>query len=184
MWSDLLVKISNTPIEFISSIEDDVYLVLESMKNFHKFGISKAEESLNVFFVKVVAYDEARSLSSEKLSRSLLEQQLKKVKDRPQDAQAKVSEEASMVGSTMDKLEHIKKEIVELKEQRTSLCAILKEQKQLDHDAQAKVHEIEEDISALENTTRLNDAIVENLKSLRVRLVILKDDLKSLNCFT
>ncbi|KAL0301551.1 UNVERIFIED_CONTAM: hypothetical protein Sradi_6431900 [Sesamum radiatum] len=64
LWSDLLVKISNTPVDFLSSIEDDVYLILESMKSFHKFDISNVEESLNTFFVKVRAYDEARSLSS------------------------------------------------------------------------------------------------------------------------
>ncbi|KAL2235420.1 UNVERIFIED_CONTAM: hypothetical protein Sindi_1274200 [Sesamum indicum] len=97
MWSDLLVKISNTPIDFFSSIEDNVYLVLVSMKSFQKFDISKA----------------------------------------------------SKVQSTMAKLEHIQKEIVDLKEQSTSLCANLKGQKQLSHNAQAKVHEIEEDIATL-----------------------------------
>ncbi|KAL0411489.1 UNVERIFIED_CONTAM: hypothetical protein Slati_3738600 [Sesamum latifolium] len=58
MWSDLLMKILNTPIDFISSIEDDVYLVLESMKSFQKFDISKVEELLNVFIVKVASYVE------------------------------------------------------------------------------------------------------------------------------
>ncbi|KAL0297628.1 UNVERIFIED_CONTAM: hypothetical protein Sradi_6814900 [Sesamum radiatum] len=66
LWNGLLVKISNTPV--LSSIKDDVYLILESMKSFHKFGVSKMEELLNTFFVKLRAYDEARSLSSEKLS--------------------------------------------------------------------------------------------------------------------
>ncbi|KAL0411293.1 UNVERIFIED_CONTAM: hypothetical protein Slati_3719000 [Sesamum latifolium] len=61
LWSDLLVKISNTPVDFFSSIEDDVYLILESMKSFYKFDITKVEGSLNIFFVKVHAYDEARS---------------------------------------------------------------------------------------------------------------------------
>ncbi|KAL0458587.1 UNVERIFIED_CONTAM: hypothetical protein Slati_0485900 [Sesamum latifolium] len=41
MWSDLLMKISNTPVDFLSSIEDDVSLILESMKNFYKFDITK-----------------------------------------------------------------------------------------------------------------------------------------------
>ncbi|KAL0396595.1 UNVERIFIED_CONTAM: hypothetical protein Scaly_0107900 [Sesamum calycinum] len=66
LWSGLIVKISNTPVDFLSSIEDDVYLILESMKSFQKFDVSKVEESLNMFFAKVRAYDEARSLSSEK----------------------------------------------------------------------------------------------------------------------
>ncbi|KAK4382416.1 hypothetical protein Sango_2873600 [Sesamum angolense] len=51
LWNDLLVKISNTLVDFISSIEDDVYLILESMKSFHKFDVSKVDESLNMFFL-------------------------------------------------------------------------------------------------------------------------------------
>ncbi|KAL0370629.1 UNVERIFIED_CONTAM: hypothetical protein Sangu_0381000 [Sesamum angustifolium] len=39
LWSGLLVKISNTPVDFFSSIEDDVYLILEFMKSFQKFDI-------------------------------------------------------------------------------------------------------------------------------------------------
>ncbi|KAL0394687.1 UNVERIFIED_CONTAM: hypothetical protein Slati_4434900 [Sesamum latifolium] len=115
--------------DFLSSFEDDVSLILESMKNFHKFDITKVEESLNTFFVKVRAYDEARSLSSQKLSRSLHEQHLKEAKTRLQDFQAKASEGASKVQSIVNELEHIEKEIVALKGRRTSLCAALKEQK-------------------------------------------------------
>ncbi|KAL0445561.1 UNVERIFIED_CONTAM: hypothetical protein Slati_1684000 [Sesamum latifolium] len=180
MWSDLLVKISNTPVDFLSSIEDDVSLILKSMKNFHKFDITPVEESLNTFFVKVRAYDEARSLSSQKLSRSLHEQHLKEAKARLQDVQAKASEGASKVQSIVDELEHVEKEIVALKERRTSLCAALKEQKQLNHDAQAKVHEVEEDIATLDNTAPFDDAIVENSKA---NLEIFKEDLKSLKLF-
>ncbi|KAL0322045.1 UNVERIFIED_CONTAM: hypothetical protein Scaly_2500900 [Sesamum calycinum] len=102
LWSGLLVKISNTPVDFLSSIEDDVYLILESMKSFQKFDVSKVEISLNTFFAKVHAYDEARSLSSEKLSQSFHEQQLKEAKACLQDVQAKASEEASEIQSTMD----------------------------------------------------------------------------------
>ncbi|KAL0439223.1 UNVERIFIED_CONTAM: hypothetical protein Slati_2405300 [Sesamum latifolium] len=75
-------------------------------------------------FVKVGAYDEARSLTSEKLSRSLRDQQLKEAKDHFRNAQVKASVLASQVQSAMTKLEHIEKEIVVLKEQRTS-CALL-----------------------------------------------------------
>ncbi|KAK4385670.1 hypothetical protein Sango_2691000 [Sesamum angolense] len=80
LWSGLLAKISNTSVHFLSSIEDDVYLILESMKSFQKFDVSKVEESLNMLFAKVHAYDEVRSLSFEKFSRSLHEQQLKKLR--------------------------------------------------------------------------------------------------------
>ncbi|KAL0420446.1 UNVERIFIED_CONTAM: hypothetical protein Slati_3067500 [Sesamum latifolium] len=180
MWSDLLVKISNTPVDFLLSIEDDVSFILESMKNFHKFDITKVEKSLNTFFVKVRAYDEAMSLSSQNLSRSLHEQYLNKAKAHLQDVQAKASEGASKVQSIMDELEHIEKEIVALKGRRTSLCAALKEQKQLNHDAQVKVHEVEEDIATLDNTAPLDDAIVEDSKA---NLEIFEEDLKSLKPF-
>ncbi|KAL0456032.1 UNVERIFIED_CONTAM: hypothetical protein Slati_0942400 [Sesamum latifolium] len=131
--------VSVLEVDFLSSIEDDVSLILESMKNFHKFDITK-------------------------LSRSLHEQHLKEAKARLQDVQAKASEGASKVQSIVDELEHVGKEIMALKGRRTSLCAALKEQKQLNHDAQAKVHEVEEDIATLDNTAPLDDAIVEDSK--------------------
>ncbi|KAL0394752.1 UNVERIFIED_CONTAM: hypothetical protein Slati_4441400 [Sesamum latifolium] len=180
LWSYLLVKVSNISVDFLSSIEDDVYLILESMKSFHKFDITKVEESLNIFFVKVRAYDEARSLSSQKLSRSLHEQHIKEAKDWLQDVKAKASEEASKVQSTMEELEHIEKEIVALKGRRTSLCAALKGQKQLNHDAQVKVQEVEKDIAALENTVPLDDAIVDDLTTSKANLEVFKEDLKTI----
>ncbi|KAK4397900.1 hypothetical protein Sango_1265500 [Sesamum angolense] len=183
LWSGLLVKISNTPVDFLSSIEDDVYLIPESMKSFHKFNVSKVEESLNTFFVKVGDYDKARSLSSEKLSPSFHKQQLKKAKARVQDVQAKASVEASKVQSAMNELEHIEKEIIALKGRRTNLRATLKGKKQLNHDAQAKVHEVKKDIAALESTDPLDHVIMENLEPSRASLEILKKDLKSLNPF-
>ncbi|KAL0458003.1 UNVERIFIED_CONTAM: hypothetical protein Slati_0427500 [Sesamum latifolium] len=106
MWSDLLVKISKTPVDFISSIQDDVCFVLESMKSFQRFDVSRVEELLNVFFSKAATYDKARSSSSEKLSKGLLERQLKEASTRLQDAQVKESEEVSKIESTMDELEH------------------------------------------------------------------------------
>ncbi|KAK4385681.1 hypothetical protein Sango_2692100 [Sesamum angolense] len=55
--------------------------------------------------------------------------------------------------------------------------------KQLSHDAQVKVHEVEKDITVLESTGPLDDAIVENLESSRASLEIFKEELKSLNPF-
>ncbi|KAL0423129.1 UNVERIFIED_CONTAM: hypothetical protein Sradi_0847700 [Sesamum radiatum] len=119
MWSDILLKISKTPVGFISCIKDDVQFILESMKTFQHFDISKVEELLNAFFAKATAYDEARSSSSEKLSKGLLKRQLKEVNTHLQDAQAKESEEVSKLQSTVDELECIEKKLVDLKEQRT-----------------------------------------------------------------
>ncbi|KAL0438961.1 UNVERIFIED_CONTAM: hypothetical protein Slati_2379100 [Sesamum latifolium] len=63
--------------------------------SFQRFDVSKVEELLNIFFSKAAAYDKARSSSSEKLSKGLLERQLKEANTRLQDAQVKESEEVS-----------------------------------------------------------------------------------------
>ncbi|KAL0313205.1 UNVERIFIED_CONTAM: hypothetical protein Sradi_5719800 [Sesamum radiatum] len=170
-------------VDFLSSIEDDVYLILKSMKSFQKFDITKVEESLTTFFVKVRAYDEVRSLSSHKLSRSLHVQRLKEAEDRLQDVEAKASEGASKAQSIMDELEQVEKGIVALKGRRTSLCAALKGQKQLNHDAQVKVNEVKENVATLKNTAPLDDAIVEDLGSSKANIEDLKEDLKSSNPF-
>ncbi|KAL0319613.1 UNVERIFIED_CONTAM: hypothetical protein Sradi_5222800 [Sesamum radiatum] len=107
LWSDLLVRISNTLVDFLSSIEDDVYLILESMKSFQKFDITKGR--------------------------------------------------------------------------RTSLCAALKGQKQLNHDVQLKVNEVKENVATLKNTAPLDDEIVEDLESSKENIEDLKEDLKSLS---
>ncbi|KAK4390241.1 hypothetical protein Sango_2087400 [Sesamum angolense] len=99
------------------------------------------------------------------------------------DVQAKARKEASEVQSATDELEHIKKEIVVLKGRRMSLRATLKGKKQLSHQTQAKVHDVEKDIATLENTSPLDDSIVENLESSKASLETFKEDLKSLNPF-
>ncbi|KAL0293874.1 UNVERIFIED_CONTAM: hypothetical protein Sradi_6916200 [Sesamum radiatum] len=172
MRSDLLLKISKTPVDFISSIKDDVRFVLESMKTFQHFDISKMEELLNAFFAKATAYDEARSSSSEKLSKVLLERQLKEANTRLQ--------EVSKIQSTMDELEHIEKKLVDLKKQKVTLCATLKGQKQFLHSAQVKVHEIEVEIATFKNTIPLDDEAVKNLESSRANLEVLREELENL----
>ncbi|KAL0347626.1 UNVERIFIED_CONTAM: hypothetical protein Scaly_1778600 [Sesamum calycinum] len=74
------------------------------------------------------------------------------------------------------------KEFLQRNEER--LVRHFEGQKQFSHDAQAKVHEVDEDVAAFENTTALNDAIVEDLEFSRANLEVLKEDLKSLNPFT
>ncbi|KAK6128210.1 hypothetical protein DH2020_038044 [Rehmannia glutinosa] len=72
MWSDLREKLASTSIDFISSIKEDVFVVLESMKSFKDFDISHLEELLEALFAQATAYDEARSISSEKGSKNSL----------------------------------------------------------------------------------------------------------------
>ncbi|KAL0300032.1 UNVERIFIED_CONTAM: hypothetical protein Sangu_3143900 [Sesamum angustifolium] len=85
------------------------------------------------------------------------------VKARLQDVQAKASEEASEIQSAMDELEHIEEDIVVLKGRRRSLCATLKRQNNLVIMLKTKFMRLKK-TSALENTTPLNDAIVQGLE--------------------
>ncbi|KAL0401545.1 UNVERIFIED_CONTAM: hypothetical protein Slati_4184400 [Sesamum latifolium] len=167
--------------DFVAQLEDEIQSIdaSEESETSHSwtttpppFGMGLKGKQLPQ--PPAVSVLEARSLSSQKLSRSLHEQHLKEAKARLQDVQAKASEGASKVQSIVDELEHVEKEIVALKGRRTSLCAALKEQKQLNHDAQAKVHEVEKDIATLDNTAPLDDAIVEDSKA---NLEILKENL-------
>ncbi|KAK6151917.1 hypothetical protein DH2020_014552 [Rehmannia glutinosa] len=70
--SDLREKISNIPIDSLSSIQDEVMIVLESMKSFNIIDISFVEGSLKDLFAKAVVYDEARLSSSDIVSKELL----------------------------------------------------------------------------------------------------------------
>ncbi|KAL0307058.1 UNVERIFIED_CONTAM: hypothetical protein Sradi_6123100 [Sesamum radiatum] len=145
---------------FVAELEDEVQSidVGEESETSHSstmtpplgMGLKRKQSSPPaVSVLKVRAYDEARSLSSEKLSQSLHEQQLKEVKARLQGVQAKASEEAlksNLLWTSWSMLRRYRS----IEGQRTNLRATLKEKKQLNHDTQAKVHEVEKDLAALE----------------------------------
>ncbi|KAL0404036.1 UNVERIFIED_CONTAM: hypothetical protein Sradi_2044400 [Sesamum radiatum] len=61
--TDFIQQISNTSVDFLSSIEDDVYLILESMKNFHKFDITK-EAKARLQDVQAKASEDASKVQS------------------------------------------------------------------------------------------------------------------------
>ncbi|KAL0349460.1 UNVERIFIED_CONTAM: hypothetical protein Sangu_1173800 [Sesamum angustifolium] len=112
---------------FVAKLEDEVQSIdvgeesetshLSTMTPLLGMGLRRKQSSplAAVSVLKVHAFDEARSLSSEKLSQSLHDQQLKEVKARLQVVQVKASEEASQIQSAMDELEHVEEDIAVLK---------------------------------------------------------------------
>ncbi|KAK6161494.1 hypothetical protein DH2020_004875 [Rehmannia glutinosa] len=62
MWSDLREKLASTSIDFISSIKENMFVVLESMKSFKNFDISHLVELLEALFAQAAAYDEAKGI--------------------------------------------------------------------------------------------------------------------------
>ncbi|KAL0320196.1 UNVERIFIED_CONTAM: hypothetical protein Sradi_5281100 [Sesamum radiatum] len=130
MWSDLLVKISKTPVDFISSIQGD----------------------------------------------------LKEASTRLQDAQDKESEEVSKIESIIDELERIEKKLVDLKEQRTQLCAALKGKNNFSILLKLKFMRLRRKLQHLRTPHHL--MMNEDLESSRVSLEVLKEELENLSPFT
>ncbi|KAK6145923.1 hypothetical protein DH2020_019792 [Rehmannia glutinosa] len=142
LWGDLREKISNIPIDSLSSIQDEVMIVLESMKSFNIIDISFVEGSLKDLFAKAVAYDEARSSSSEIVSKELLAKQLSEVEDRLHDAKTKEAKESARISSTKEELESINRELHNLRKRKKNLTASLKRQEELLHIAHTEVQQL------------------------------------------
>ncbi|PIN24521.1 hypothetical protein CDL12_02741 [Handroanthus impetiginosus] len=169
LWVDLCRKISNTPIDSISSVHDEVQIVLTSMKSFDKFDISHLEERLKALFDKAAAYDNARSSYLSKTSKELLAQQMKEAKDRLHEACIKESK--------------AEEELNDLEECKRNLIALLNQQQQILQSVQAEIREIEEEVTAIENTSSLSDEAAENLNTAMKQVEVAKEKLETLRSF-
>ncbi|KAK6137934.1 hypothetical protein DH2020_028322 [Rehmannia glutinosa] len=157
---DFREKISNIPIDSLSSIQDEVMIVLKSMKSFNIIDISFVEGSLKDLFTKAIAYDEARSSSSEIVSKELLAQQLSKVEDRLHDAKTKEVKEPARISSTKEELESINRELDNLRKRKKNLTASLNRQEEFLHIAHTEVQQIEDEIVAIQTILPSNDKVL------------------------
>ncbi|PIN10177.1 hypothetical protein CDL12_17233 [Handroanthus impetiginosus] len=114
LWDNLCRKISSTPIDSISSIHDEVQVVLTSMRNFDKFDISHLEERLKMLFDRAAVYDTARSASLNRASKEILARQMKDAKDHLHEARIKESK--------------AKEELNNLEERKRNLLTLLDQQ--------------------------------------------------------
>ncbi|KAL7106509.1 hypothetical protein ACP275_07G117500 [Erythranthe tilingii] len=183
LWKDLRAKIARTSIDSISSLEEGVQPVLETMKNLGNFDISCLEESLKTLFSQATAYDEARSLSSEKASKEILARQLKEAKDRLHNTQVREQKETLQVQATNDDLVSVKKERAALNVRIGDLRSSLKRQQELLGAVQTEIREINEEITAIENTSPLSDDMVEDLRASAKLLEDAKENLRDLDPF-
>ncbi|XP_075485425.1 uncharacterized protein LOC142525138 [Primulina tabacum] len=183
LWMDLCEKITNTSIDCISSLKDDVFLVLGTMKSLNGFDFSGLEELLGSLFDKAAAFGEAWSRSSEEAAKEALAQQLSEAKDRLDKAKTKEIKEASQAKSTQEGLEHIVKELGDLKKRKKLLSSSLKRQQRLFSSAQEDVHMIEAEIIGIGDISPLDDEAIENLNASKTRLEAAKEDLKKFNLF-
>ncbi|PIN21567.1 hypothetical protein CDL12_05731 [Handroanthus impetiginosus] len=166
LWDNLCRKISSTPLDSISSIHDDVQVVLTSMSSFDKFDISHLEERLKMLFDRAAVYDTARSASLNKASKEILARQMKEAKDHLHEARIKEGK--------------AKEELNNLEERKRNLLALLDQQQQILQSVQVEVHEIEEEIIALENTSSLSDEVAGNLSTVMKQVEVAKEELENL----
>ncbi|KAL6493301.1 hypothetical protein OROGR_033060 [Orobanche gracilis] len=157
IWAVLRSKITRTPLQFLSSIEEEIRGGVSRMKNFQQdFDLSHLEASINSLFTKAVAYDKARSASFEVGENSA--QQIQKVKVCLRDARAREKEETFQV-------ELIKNEIAELEKKKTELTMSLKR-----HHAKLQmtlngIKGLKEEIEKSKDPPILDGEVLENLKN-------------------
>ncbi|KAL9142570.1 hypothetical protein ABFS82_14G178500 [Erythranthe guttata] len=183
LWQDLRARIVRTSIDSISSIQEDVQLVLGTMKDLGDFDISCIEELLKSLFSQAMAYDKVRSSNSEKASKEILARQLDEAKDRLHNTQARERKETLQFQATNNDLECVKKERAALKERVGQLRSSLKRQRELLDTVKTEICEINEEIAAIENTSTLNDDLVEELRASAELLEDAKEKLNDLDPF-
>ncbi|KAL7116782.1 hypothetical protein ACP275_03G027100 [Erythranthe tilingii] len=183
LWQDLRARIVRTSIDSISSIQEDVQLVLGTMRDLGDFDISCIEELLKSLFSQATAYDKVRSSNSEKASKEILSRQLEEAKDRLHTTQAREHKETLQVQVTNNDLESVKKERAALKVRVGQLRSSLKRQRELLHTVQTEIREINEEIVAIENTSPLSDDLVEELRASAELLEDAKGKLNDLDPF-
>lgn len=180
MWKGLREKIANVPIESIASYKSHAFYVLDEMKSFKRFDVSIIEELLKDLFDKAAAYDKMRSKSSEKASKDLLARQLKEAKDHLSDVKTRKGKETEQLKASKAELEQIREEF---KEKEKNMSASIHQQEQHLHNTETEIDEIEEEIAAINNTSPLDDDLIEELKTSKLNLEATRDELNNLNPF-
>ncbi|GER26847.1 spindle pole body component 110, partial [Striga asiatica] len=183
MWHDLRDKVMATPIDFLSSIKEEVSLVFDAMRQCDKCDLSTIESSFKVLFDNADSYDGVRSKSSEKATKEHIARQLAEAKDRLCEDKAKEDTESNQVKSTQDELKRVTEELEQLKTKAETLSKTLKQQQESLDSAKAQVKLTQENILAISSAPSLDEEVVEQLKMLKSNLKATKEKLGSLNLF-
>lgn len=184
LWVSLRERLASTSPNLISSLKDEVMLVLESMKRFEHADVFLIEEFLEALFTKAAAYDEARSTAADMPTKEVLAKQLKDAKSRLQKALDRETEEARQVKASEAKLKSIEEQLDLLTRQRDELSTSLLRQKESLREAAAEVGELHGEIVAIQSTEPSDDVAEEALRFAEENLIASKDVLESLNPFS
>lgn len=162
VWRGLRDKILRTPIDSLSSIEEEIKLGLSRMKGHMKgyesdFYLSCVETSIATLFAHAATYDQARSKSREIGENSAQE---------VQEAKAHLRKLRLKEKEGVTKIQPIKQEFEDMEKRKSELTASLKKQ---ESSLQVIRDEIQK-VDKFKNTPLIDGEALENLKSSQLLL--------------
>lgn len=157
IWRNIRSKISRTPIDSLSSIEEGIRYGLSRMKEVkHNFDLSCVENSLETLFANAKAYDQAKSKSRMLGENSA--QEFQKAKAFLHNLRLKEKEDISHI-------KPIEKELAEMKKRKKELTlALMEHQTSLDI-IRGEIKEVEEKVNHFKNTPLVDGKALEDLKN-------------------
>lgn len=174
LWMDLHEQILNTPIEQISSLKEYAEEVIgEITKADLTYGLL-LKELLIELFVKVETYDSSISSSWDRMSKqthvellSKVTTQLKEVKGAKEKLTSNIQCLEEKVQSIEDKKILLQKELANLEVQSVEICSTIDQMQESLKKIQAKVAQVHDDISSIENANILTEDAAKELEDMK-----------------
>ena len=176
LWSELSTKITNTPLDMMSSLKDEIPVVLKRLENFKCDDIPPLIAMLEAFFEKVEKFDSARSVIADMPSYGSFTQRITESGTRLEEAKADMANGSKEVKAMRKKLKSLKKEVTNLEQDIKVKAASLKTMK-------TNITEMEGEIAELNNTSAPYDEAQKNFDTLRAELETSHEELKTLKPF-
>ncbi|KAK4406603.1 hypothetical protein Sango_0666800 [Sesamum angolense] len=146
LWSGLLVKTSNTSVDFLSSIEDDVYFILESMKSFQNLHDQQLKEvEVRLQNVQAKASEEASEIQSAMDELEHIKEDIIVLKGRRTSLRATLKEKKQLHHDTQAKVHEVKKDIAALESTGSLDDAIMEDLES----SRASLYVFKEDLKSL-----------------------------------
>ncbi|XP_051131227.1 uncharacterized protein LOC127251539 [Andrographis paniculata] len=178
VWSDLRGKLLRTPARLLSSIKDEVDVVLQSMKSFQYSDISHIEDRVKALFDDAASFDEACSDSIDAVSLAARNQQISEIKDRLSHLETRHVEECEAIKELEGCVENIDVKLRSLQEQKRENVSLIKRRQGVNENITIQIAEVKDELAAVENVPAQDE---EYLKSLEELLDISKEELYNLN---
>lgn len=173
LWNNLKVKISQTPLERMSSLEKKADEVIEEMCTSNTMDLSHLHGLLKAFFANVTSYSSVKSTLAEKIPAESHDELLTSTAHRLKDAESIEKKQAAKISSHMTTLTNVDREEAELKDRlakldaqrKETLSLVQKDQEELSQ-VQANIAHLKEELRRIGNSTPLSPEDSETLEKM------------------